>query len=358
MSEEPLTPAERWRDYVNSLLWQKRSSNVKGTLDDSSYWAFLRAASLGIKSNEAFSEIKIRIEATDEDFDENKVKGQCDRAYGYVGQQPEAYPEFVRQAKAPKPTYRSDKLEAFATRLGFDVSKDYLAIRSKFTPWNRSPTGILHKLYRAGEKVVVFDIFKSQGCAIWQHPGAVGDLSTLDYLATDHDNIWFLCNPVDGLYHHNPRQNSISRRSEESVTSFRYAVVESDDAPKQLWLNMLVQLPLPIAAITDSGGDSIHAVFRVDAEGKIQWDDVVRGKLSAGLVALGADLGALTAVRLTRLGNCHRGVKGAMQRLLYLDDEPDDVPICEKPEREPQTAVLERLRKARQETRKKLAYGS
>jgi len=50
---------------------------------------------------------------------------------------------------------------------------------------------------------------------------------------------------------------------------------------------------------------------------------------------LGADPAALSAVRLTRLPNCMRGENGTLQQLFYLDDAPDDTPICRKPRRDP-----------------------
>lgn len=124
------------------------------------------------------------------------------------------------------------------------------------------------------------------------------------------------------------------------MTSFRYAVIESDQAPRDLWLRALVQLPLAISAITDSGGSSIHALVRIDADSKAEWDEVVRGRLKAPLTILGADPQALTAVRLTRLANCLRTETGRwqrLQRLLYLDDEPTDCPICDLAPRDSDT---------------------
>jgi hypothetical protein len=86
---------------------------------------------------------------------------------------------------------------------------------------------------------------------------------------------------------------------------------------------------LPISAIYDSGGDSIHALVRVDAESKAQWDEG-RDAIKPHLIKLGADPGALSGVRLTRLPNCRRENKKQLQRLLYLTDSPDCVPICKK----------------------------
>jgi hypothetical protein len=122
-----------------------------------------------------------------------------------------------------------------------------------------------------------------------------------------------------------------SRRSEESVSSFRFAVLESDHKPKEnwlpVWLKILVQLPLEIISITDSAGKSAHALIRVSATSKANWDGIKRDILRP-LVALGADDGALTAVRLSRLPGCYRGDR--IQELLYLSPGADGTPIFQQ----------------------------
>jgi hypothetical protein len=91
-------------------------------------------------------------------------------------------------------------------------------------------------------------------------------------------------------------------------------VLESDEAPVKLWLAALARIMPRIAAITSSGGRSVHALVRVDARCKKEWDDEKRKVM--GLVVAGADPGALSAVRLTRLPSCLRGDK--QQKLLYF----------------------------------------
>jgi hypothetical protein len=135
-----------------------------------------------------------------------------------------------------------------------------------------------------------------------------------------------LIQPVDGQFHYNPREYSSSCRSEESGTSWRYLGIESDQAPRDLWLKMLVSLPLPISMIAESGKRSIQALVRVDAQTKEDWDEQVN-RLKTSLKILGADTGAMQAVQLLRLPNCQREETGRPQRLLYLDDDPSDTPI-------------------------------
>jgi len=232
--------------------------------------------------------------------------------------------------RPPKPSYQPDKLEQVAAKLPELVDAEYLEARSKFTCWNRSPAGVLAKLYQPGEKVLIFTDWQSQGQKLWIHPGESGKLGTLDQYRQGFKDVWFLCNPVDGQYHWNPREEKDSRRSEESITSWRHAVIESDEAEPSQWLRVLVQLPLFISAIYESGKRSVHALVRIDADSKAEWDRNVRGELLPILTTLGADPGALTAVRLTRLPNCQREETGKLQRLLYLDPEPDGEPICQK----------------------------
>jgi hypothetical protein len=314
------TVAETWVSYVDSLTWAKHH------LDESSWSTFLRGGSLGIDPTEALNHVVQRIKDAGDFPKTVKLKSQLQRAYAYAG----AHAGELHVRTEPKAVYRPDKLAMVAKKVEREVTPEWLAARSKFTLWNRSPAGFLHKLYKEGEKVVVFDVFESQGCGIWTHPGIAGDLSTLDYLEEGKpEGVWFLANPVDGEYHWNPRQNKQSRRSEEAITSWRYWVIESDEAPKDLWLKALVQLPLPIAAIYDSGGDSIHALALVNAASKAEWDRIVRKDLGPLLVPLGADLGSMTGVRLSRLPKCRRGQTGNVQSLLYLNPEPDYTPIAE-----------------------------
>jgi len=106
-------------------------------------------------------------------------------------------------------------------------------------------------------------------------------------------------------------------------------------------LATLAQMPLPIAAIYTSGGKSIHALVRIDAESKTHWDEIA-GEMKATLVTLGADPKAISAVRLTRLPCCERLGKDdkagnyirfpdpRLQTLLYLNGTPNGTPICEQ----------------------------
>ncbi len=181
---------------------------------------------------------------------------------------------------------------------------------------------ILCILYRPGEKVLVFDDRMSQGHLVEPWSGIPADLPT-----HAEDGILFLTNPVDGKYHPNPREDGKrSRRSKESITEFRYLLLESDEVPVEEWLRILVQLPLPIAAVCSSGGRSIHSLVRIDARSKRDHDLVVK-RIKPLLVALGADPNAMSAVQMSRLPTAYRGSR--QQELLYIKEHPESLPIID-----------------------------
>jgi len=280
----------------------------------------------------------------------------------------------IIRSRRADPKFEPETLARIAAKLPA-ADFEFVKARSPIRPDTQTPATFLNHLYRRGEKVIVFDVFQSQGRHVcdWSEPPY--DTGGLDHLRTGClKGVWFLSNPVDGEFHPNPRQgNKLSRRSEESVTSWRYLLVESDQAESIPWLAALVQLPLRIAAIYSSGRRSIHVLLRLDATSKLDLDDKA-AQLKPMLIALGADPKGMKAVQLTRLPGCYRDqvgpvvrkmpmvrkrwvdepleydsagdpiwtskpepaappspwTGGKLQELLYLNPEPDLTPICHK----------------------------
>lgn len=247
---------------------------------------------------------------------------------------------FTMPRPAPKKAeFCPRTLERIAMKLD-GANEAYFAARSRKRVDNGTPANFLHELGQQGERFIVFSIYKSQGQAVWLHSGHPFDARALDrFRAGAPHGVWFLSNPVTGKYSDtgkvypkgHPREGKphFSRRWEGSVTAWRYMVLESDKASAAHWLAVLAQMPLPIAAVYTSGGRSIHALVRLDAESKDDWDAKAE-RMKPSLVTIGADPGALSAVRLTRLPFCERVEKGQLQRLLYLNGAPDGTPICEQ----------------------------
>ena len=307
----------------------------------------------------------------------NRARGHLIKGGQKPGSKSEARVKRVivsARVEREKPKFREETLKRIAA-LVTGVDEQFVKDHSPLSPECRTPAWFLMQLYRPGESVLVFDDFKSQGRHVCHLDDQQGGADCLDHLVNGcRDGVWFLCNPVDGKFHPNPRLGGKrSRRSEESVTSWRYLVLESDVAEPAHWLAALVQMPLRIAAIYTSGGHSIHALVRLDATSKADWDARAR-RLKPLMTVLGADPAAITAVRLTRLPGCfrgqdgppkdHRAIKrpvdeplrfdergdpiwlpetvaapaspwtgGNLQELLYLNPNPDGQPICQKPAR-------------------------
>ena len=243
----------------------------------------------------------------------------------------------------PKPQFDREAFDRFIA--GTDkIDAQWLAARSPIAPWNRTPASFLHSLYNKGEKVIIFDDYQSQGQEVWEHPGLPYDARTLNQFAKGkRHGVWFLSSPVDGLYHLND-DGKQSRRSHQSVTSWRFLLLESDraDISASEWLAALVLLPLPIVSICETGGRLAHALVRVDAPSKDAWDRI-KDDMVPVLTMLGADTHILSAVRLTRLPCCGRLGKEDkdgkyqkfadgphLQRLLYLNPSPDGTPVAEQ----------------------------
>lgn len=303
---------EDWSDYLATLNWGP------GNRDKSAFTAFLRAASLGVDPQLAIKVVAGLISRSGGSFNANKLQSQCTRAYKFTGGSQATTVTIVQPAT---PKFDPDRLKAFAAKTS-GIDQTWLKARSPVLINGITSASFLEHLYRPGEKVLVFTELHSQG----EHLYEVGkENKALPKLTAD--GVWYLVNPVDGQTHPNPRQdNKPSRRSEESVTSWRYLVLESDVADPKEWLSCLVQLPLQISAIYTSGGKSIHALVRVDAESKQEWD-AMKDRIKQIMVPLGADQAAMTGVRLSRLPGAFRGLN--KQELLYLNPNPTSKPIIQ-----------------------------
>jgi hypothetical protein len=254
----------------------------------------------------------------------------------------------------PDPVFSAELFRKHAANVKDEITDAWLAARSPIRPDNRTPASFLHALYGPGEKILVFDVYASQGQYVWEHKGFPFDARELDRFRKGAKcGVWFLTNPVDGEYRKNDN-GDLSRRSQACVTSWRYMVIECDhDVSPGDWRRVLVQLPLPIVAIYETGGRLPHALVRLSpSAAKEEWDRK-RDELLPSLVVRGADPKTLTAVRLSRLPQCERLGKldrsgnyrafaaPRVQRLLYLnppasylpgylDPRTDDTPIIER----------------------------
>ncbi len=267
-----------------------------------------------------------------------------------------AAPQAPRPPK--RPPYDAAKLASFAARCPFPIDEAWLAARSPVTipkvQGIATAELFLSSIYHPDERVLIFCREYSQGCFLWHAGGGsyrLGDRPGVKAVPSPLPaggplGAWFLAQPVTALWQANPNNRAddgspkMGRRHGACVTAWRFMVLESDEAPAELWLRALVQMPIPLVSIYTSGGRSIHALARVDAGSKEAWD-ALRDDLLPILAPLGADPAAMTAVRLTRLpGTLRHGSRGKdgkvnpfpsprLQRLLWLNPDAPACPILD-----------------------------
>lgn len=265
----------------------------------------------------------------------------------------------VEKPRAKRPPYQPEVLERLASKCPLEITPDWLRMRSPMsvpccdgTQGTETSLAFLRAMYEPGERVLIFTSQWSQGDYLFtleggsyrlaDKPGVQAEKSELPTGAPE--GVWYLCQPVEGVWKPNDNNKGksgkpkLGRRHGCCVTSWRYLVLESDDAPETLWLKALVQLPFPIVAIYTSGGRSVHALVKVDCGSKAAFD-ALRDDMVQVLAPLGADAAAMTAVRLSRLpgalrygkrtkeGNLQRYPEPRLQRLLWLNPEAEAKPI-------------------------------
>lgn len=233
-----------------------------------------------------------------------------------------------------------------AGRIEEDIDFEWLKAHSPIPipkDYGEWPKVMLDALYSPGDRILVFTDYRSQGNFLYQvgdkvyrlgrKPGMKSIPAHRFPLAGD-SGVWFLTAPVTGKWQPNKNKKDKrgnimpGRRHGDCCLRFPYLVLESDNLDPLIWLKIVVQLHDPIVAIYTSGGKSVHCLVRVDA-GTPEEFNIFRYEFITRLVALGADPGAITPVRLSRLPGCRRYKAGdgteydqpRMQELLFLNPQ-------------------------------------
>lgn len=220
--------------------------------------------------------------------------------------------------RPPEVRFNPVDAEKVASLVSSRIDARWLIRRSPIPVQELTPDDVLSSLYERSESVLIFvGTQRSQGI-IWR-------AGIRPFQAIRHaEGAWFLNQPVDGKWRRKP-DGRLTRRSSECVSAWRFMVVESDVVPEAMWLRIIVQLPLPVVAIYSSGGKSIHALIRIDATSRDDWQRRV-SEWKSLLIRLGADPQSLSALRNTRLPQAYRGDQ--LQKLLFLNPAASTDPIC------------------------------
>ena len=103
-------------------------------------------------------------------------------------------------------------------------------------------------------------------------PSASGTFMPLSrWLERFPDAIWDH-KPAGAWIRINPTKPDQFAGSDANVSDYRHCLIEFDDKPKDVQWAIITQCQLPIAAVIDSGGRSLHAWVRVDASDKHEFD--------------------------------------------------------------------------------------
>jgi hypothetical protein len=130
-------------------------------------------------------------------------------------------------------------------------------------------------------------------------------------------------NPLSGKPAPKKSGNGMTYRGDFNVAEFRFCVGEFDNISRDDQLAFWSVIDLPIVALIDTGGKSIHALLDVrqlaDVTTFDDWNRHIRDRLYAQiLVPLGCDPACSNPSRLSRLPGHYREEKQNWQRLLYL----------------------------------------
>jgi len=136
-----------------------------------------------------------------------------------------------------------------------------------------------------------------------------------------------IINPLDGLQ--KPRRgdpDETTLRGDQNVKIFRHVLIEFDDLSREDQIRFWSVIKLPVVALIDTGGKSIHGWIDVQKLAEVTSEDLwnlqIRMNLFDHLLTpLGVDAACKNPARLSRLPGHFRAEKGKFQRLLWLSTE-------------------------------------
>lgn len=134
-----------------------------------------------------------------------------------------------------------------------------------------------------------------------------GSLHVLNFEGYDHvSGAWIKINPV--CESPKGRDGKGKAVADTDITAFRYVLIESDNMTEAAQLAAYARLRLPVAAVVLSGGKSVHAIVKIQARNREEYDQRVR-KLYDFCKSYGLTLdeGNKNPARFTRLPGVTRG---------------------------------------------------
>lgn len=116
-----------------------------------------------------------------------------------------------------------------------------------------------------------------------------------------------------------------SYRADNCVERFKIVVIEFDTMPRAQQIQFFAGSNLPLLALIDSGGKSLHGWAWMDVNDAPEWERRVEGLLFSMLTPVGVDSSCKNEARLSRMPGHWRAEKNNWQRILYLSPSADAV---------------------------------
>lgn len=142
---------------------------------------------------------------------------------------------------------------------------------------------------------------------------------------------FIIINPLTGQPAPKKSGDGVTYRGDGNVANFRRCLVEFDTLSREDQCLFWSAARLPVVALIDSGGKSIHAWLDVQKLAPVQTADdwqrhIKQGLYDTLLTPMGVDAACSNPARLSRLPGHFRAEKESWQRLLWLS--PEGRPVC------------------------------
>jgi len=136
----------------------------------------------------------------------------------------------------------------------------------------------------------------------------------------------FIINPLTGDPASTKGGGKETLRGDGCVATFRYCLIEFDNLTRDEQIRFWSSIRLPVVALIDSGGKSIHGILDVRKLAQVltltEWATHIRGRLYDRILKpLGIDMACSNPARLSRLPGHFRMDKRNGQSLLWLSEE-------------------------------------
>jgi hypothetical protein len=199
-----------------------------------------------------------------------------------------------------------DLWDSSPIRLNESTGRDsVLVLKTHFRPWEFIYIGGGKEVGVLGQNIRT----ASEWIAFFEAGGTAGP--------------YIIVNPLSGEAAAKKDGDGETYRGDGNVKTFRHCLIEFDTLPREEQIRFWSAAKLPILALIDSGGKSIHCWLDVQKIFKVttadEWNKHIKcGLYEQVLVPLGVDRVCCNPSRLSRLPGHFREEHGKFQRLLWL----------------------------------------